>query len=493
MALSQEFWLQQRRREAAGGSGCGGCGGGGVVVPPSAASGSAGGPVGAAAGSIPGAACSAGPLAGSPVGNGSGCPMGGPVGASTGSVTASSASGGGAAAPAGGAPGVAALGLLPALQNGLLQPPQMGMPPMQAMSFPPGTNMMPGMQWANVAPQQRALVDPVFAREHKAWNSDDEDIDEFGRKKRKSRKAETPVPAADTLAAAVSSAARSRRCADERECPAADAEVTEPPRKSAKTKGLSAKQQAALERLHGRSKQKIEEKRAAEESNGAGHTASASSTAAAGTSSVEPAGLAGLAQIQPLVSGMEATAPFAASAATGDPHAAAAMAAAMAAAGWPQALMPSHAGMQLPCAGEFSAAAAGAAALTGAVPAAVAGVAAPMGQQPRLVLPPAWRPPAAAAGAPTPQALERQLMDATAAGAAWPRQDDDKGWFAEQAVDHLIDSAAWAAAAAVSTSGDEVGGVHGPATNGDQATAGEAPWLAVAGHILDGNASKVGH
>lgn len=469
MALSQEFWLQQRRREASAAQttaptlpptpG---------VLPPLAAATPA---VGAAAvghapamagASIPGAmtatvpgalpqaatamAAFTGPVAGAPVA---------------------------AAAVAPGCPG--ALGLLPALQDNFLRPPQLALPAMQAMSFPRGANMLPGMPW--VAPQQRALVDPVYAREHKPWNSDDEDIDEFGRKKRKStrRKADTPSAVAAALPAAMDSAARLDR-------PEADPDTAEPPRKSAKTKGLSAKQQAALERLHGRSKQRLQE------NNDAGQTASASSTAAAPATNAEPAGLgiqavpwmpqvhhtgavvetsipftapsstlAGAADagaaaaMAPWMSHVQHTgaavetsipftAPSSALAGAADAGACAAMAAAMAAAGWPTALLPPHASLQLPAAAGMLATAApltGPVAMQAGVPTSIGVASGPMGQQPRVVLPPAWRA-APCAGVAGPSLVEHQqqqqyhhhqhLMDATSLASTWPGQCDDMGF-----------------------------------------------------------------
>lgn len=113
--------------------------------------------------------------------------------------------------------------------------------------------MIAGMPW--VPPRKPDLPEPADAREHKEWNSDDEDIDEFGRKKRR-RKA----GASQRMAAAANSGSgcitsgRHQGSDDEERRPDTEAGAScDPGRRGGGVKSaLSEKQRAALERLRGR-------------------------------------------------------------------------------------------------------------------------------------------------------------------------------------------------------------------------------------------------
>jgi len=146
-------------------------------------------------------------------------------------------------------PGMLPIGLLPqpipacmshpgpAMSNGGPAAAGMMTGGVRAPGFLQGMPMMMSSRPPCFAPP----VDPV---DHKAWNSDDEEIDEFGRQKRKRK-------AAERSAAAVSSRPAKAKARDEQ--PGGDDD-----RKKAKQSGgLSAKQKAALERLHGRCKKPL--------------------------------------------------------------------------------------------------------------------------------------------------------------------------------------------------------------------------------------------
>lgn len=158
------------------------------------------------------------------------------------------------------------------------------MPP-AALGYAGSANMIAGMPW--VAPNRLGATGIVATptQDKKGWNSDDEEIDEFGRRKRKvSRPASgtpggavphAPLGMAPWMAAAMGGAmaqsvpppSQWEQAAGAGTTPAASASREEPEPESGKaggdssrksTKGaLSAKQQAALERLHARRKQPV--------------------------------------------------------------------------------------------------------------------------------------------------------------------------------------------------------------------------------------------
>ncbi|CAE8694668.1 unnamed protein product, partial [Polarella glacialis] len=149
------------------------------------------------------------------------------------------------AAALGQPPGLAAAAQGPWNQMGSMPGAGMVRPPMMMMRPPGpgilGSNMIAGMPW--VAPR-RLGSEMIVDRLHKDWNSDDEDIDEYGRKKR--RKTEK--------GSAASSKGKANDKAEEKgdgEEPAKDSKEKEPV-PSKKTSKLSEKQQAALDRLRAR-------------------------------------------------------------------------------------------------------------------------------------------------------------------------------------------------------------------------------------------------
>mmetsp|Transcript_15783 Transcript_15783/g.43049 ORF Transcript_15783/g.43049 Transcript_15783/m.43049 type:complete len:206 (-) Transcript_15783:117-734(-) len=104
-------------------------------------------------------------------------------------------------------------------------PGPFALPCSPALIYSGSANMIAGMPW--VAPRRPDPPEPADAKEHNEWNSDDEEIDEFGRKKRRA-------------------GAGSARDAGE-----------STPSKASKG-ALSAKQQAALDRLRGRCRPRAE-------------------------------------------------------------------------------------------------------------------------------------------------------------------------------------------------------------------------------------------
>jgi len=103
-----------------------------------------------------------------------------------------------------------------------------------ALNYAGSANMIAGMPW--VPPRKPDVPEPADAREHKEWNSDDEDIDEFGRKKRRVKSASSRITNQE-----------------KKQELKRDADAAETGKKGTKN-ALSAKQRAALERLRGRCK-----------------------------------------------------------------------------------------------------------------------------------------------------------------------------------------------------------------------------------------------
>jgi len=134
-----------------------------------------------------------------------------------------------------------------------LHPQQLQLRPQVAMV--PNASMIVGAR-AMWAPQQGAFA-PQMAPEvvdHKAWNSDDEEIDEFGRKKRRRIAAPNMQQPAMASGGGSSASSQARRRPDDDETP--EDKAVEPAGGPSKRAGaqLSEKQKAALERLHARSK-----------------------------------------------------------------------------------------------------------------------------------------------------------------------------------------------------------------------------------------------
>eukprot|EP00403_Amphidinium_massartii_P017897 CAMPEP_0178416366 /NCGR_PEP_ID=MMETSP0689_2-20121128/24027_1 /TAXON_ID=160604 /ORGANISM="Amphidinium massartii, Strain CS-259" /LENGTH=434 /DNA_ID=CAMNT_0020037709 /DNA_START=51 /DNA_END=1351 /DNA_ORIENTATION=+ len=246
MALSQEFWLQRRRREAAG-TGAGQPATAGVpTAPRPAATVYQSGPRAPMATTMPpagGAACQGAlrPPAQAAMSSASAWPpMAGPGGGGppSGAMGYSAQGAGNSYGSSTWSPGPQSMYMNSQAGAGGHFPMQ-GPPSLRPAVQQPGGSLvgMPGM--AALLGTRRFIPSVAANSEHKEWNSDDEEIDEFGRKK-------------VTNKSSVSSTARPASGKAEKKGTPDKDEAAETSKKG-KASRLSAKQQAALERLHRRS------------------------------------------------------------------------------------------------------------------------------------------------------------------------------------------------------------------------------------------------